>query len=79
MTAQILFHPNITAGEAVRIAREHGGRMMWLNARLCIIRAQILADAADAAVRRGHYETALQKIRAADHQIAEVQPCQPSA
>lgn len=33
MTAQILFHPQLKAIDAARIAREQGGRLVWRSAR----------------------------------------------
>ena len=33
MTAQILFHPQLKAIDAARIAREQGGRLVWRSSR----------------------------------------------
>lgn len=73
--SKIFFHPHIKAIDAARIAREQGGRLVWRDARPCITKAQILADAADSAVMRGHYEAALQNTHSARQQIAKVLPC----
>lgn len=70
-----LFHPQMTGTDAARIASERGGRLVWRSSRVPIIKSRLHADSAMSAIESGDYEAAIGHIRAAGHQIAEVQPC----
>lgn len=70
--SKILFHPQLKAIDAVRIAKEQGCRLVW---RQRLRKAQYHADAAHVAILNGQHEKALQHIRNGQQQIAEVMPC----
>lgn len=77
--SKILFHPEITAAEALRIAQAQGGRLVWRGVRERITTAQRDVERAAIAAQSQHYLPALDHIRAADSAIASIQkeakPC----
>lgn len=79
MTAQILFHPQLKAIDAARIAREQGGRLVWRSARQRIKQAMQHTDQAAVAAEAEDYYNALQHLRAAraeiERNVPEVMPC----
>ena len=81
MTAQILFHPQLKAIDAARIAREQGGRLVWRSTRQHIKQAMRHTDQAAVASEAEDYYSALQHLRAAraeiDRCVPEVLPCLP--
>lgn len=74
MTAQILLHPQLTGAEAQSIAREQGGKLVWRDARVRLIKSRMHADSAHIAILNGQPDTALKHIRDARQQVAEVLP-----
>lgn len=79
MTATILFHPQLKAIDAARIAREQGGRLVWRSARQRIKQAMQHTDQAAVAAEAEDYYNALQHLRAAraeiERNVPEVMPC----
>lgn len=65
MTAAILFHPQLKAIDALRIARGQGKRMVWRTDRNRIKQAMQHNDQAAAAIEAEDYNTALGHLRAA--------------
>jgi len=70
MKSNILFHPQLKAIDALRIARAQGCRLVWRSATsVRIVKAMEHSRRANAAIETGDYEAALQHIRAARHQV----------
>lgn len=76
---KILFHPQIGAAEAQRIAAGQGGRLVYRCNRQHILMAQGEVDRSVAAIDAGDFDAALASLRTA-HQalfggsVMEVQP-----
>lgn len=70
---EVLFHPNLNVSEAAVIAREQGGRLVWRQGRVRLIKAKLHVDASGAAVKGGEYGAALCHIAAARRQIEELE------
>lgn len=79
MTAAILFHPQLKAIDALRIAKGQGRRMVWRADRNRIKQAMQHNAQAAAAIEAEDYDAALGHLRAA-HETAlgdakEEAPC----
>lgn len=65
MSAQVLFHPQLTLVEAARIAGDMGGDLVCRVGRVRIRLAMRHNDAAMVAVEAENYDAALGHLRAA--------------
>lgn len=79
MSAQVLFHPQLTLMEAARVANEQGGRLVWRNGRIRLLNAMRRVDLAAEAAEAADYLSALEHLRAArgeiERNVPEVAPC----
>ena len=73
-SAEILLHPHLKLTEAVDLARQQSGVLMWRDGRVRIIKAKIHAGAANLAAAHGDYAAAIQHIGAAQRQIDHFMP-----
>lgn len=77
--SKILFHPQLTAAQAMDIAAGQGGRLVWRGNRQQLEQAQREIDRCGEAVTAGDYTAALGCIRSAGGalfcgSVLEVQP-----
>lgn len=77
--SKILFHPQITAAEAQRIAAGQGGRLVYRGNPQRLRQAMAQTDRSIAAIDAGDFDGALVSIRSARQalfggSVSEVQP-----
>lgn len=74
--SNLLFHPQITGAEALRIAAGQGGTLVWRQGRVRLVKCLHHAEAANEAAQAGQYEAALGHIAAARRQVEGVEVTQ---
>lgn len=67
--SNLLFHPQVTGAEALRIAAGQGGTLVWRQGRVRLVKCRYHAEAANEAALSGQYEAALGHIAAARKQV----------